>query len=501
MSKSIRYVALAMISLMAVFAVGIVASDSGEIQVEGALQPGHYLDSTGNFEYTLENGDATIVAISYEPNPVIPETLDGHTVVSLDIYSFTVGDMTMDEFLAMDLGWMTIPATVSYINPVISWMLEGYIVDDSNPNYTADSAGVLYNRSMTTLVAFPANSELPYYDMPDTVVTVGEYAFNDWALDDEADTHHLEVTLSSHLRTIEENGLCDVDLGDFTLSPSLNVAKKAFMGCEFDTLTIPSSIKTIPEELFSGCEIGTLIISDGVERIDTNAFVSASFTELTIPASVEYVGYEAFGFNTELKEVTIKGSPDLFASPFMGCYNADTLTLESEIPVSEFEQLQFTDDAHDARVELIAGSWAADVVKDLEFFGSTTYFTYTPTDARIDYVVNGGLSMKSEYVAVGTHFTPKDPVRGGYEFKGWFTDQALTQPFVDGTFITGDLTLYASWEVIIDAGGTGSSDDGDIGHVPQPDDSGSDNTLLIVAGVLVVVVIIGALLYVYRRNP
>src|SRR5690606_26452328 len=40
------------------------------------------------------------------------------------------------------------------------------------------------------------------------------------------------------------------------------------------------------------------------------------------------------------------------------------------------------------------------------------------------------------------------PVREGYTFEGWYTDEALTEEFVAGTEITEDITLYAKWEEI-----------------------------------------------------
>ena len=41
---------------------------------------------------------------------------------------------------------------------------------------------------------------------------------------------------------------------------------------------------------------------------------------------------------------------------------------------------------------------------------------------------------------------PAKPAREGYEFKGWFTDQALTEKFDFETLISTDITLYAKWE-------------------------------------------------------
>lgn len=40
---------------------------------------------------------------------------------------------------------------------------------------------------------------------------------------------------------------------------------------------------------------------------------------------------------------------------------------------------------------------------------------------------------------------PADPTRDGYEFAGWFSDEALTRAYDFSSAVTGDVTLYAKW--------------------------------------------------------
>ena len=42
---------------------------------------------------------------------------------------------------------------------------------------------------------------------------------------------------------------------------------------------------------------------------------------------------------------------------------------------------------------------------------------------------------------------PETPTHDGYTFLGWFTDEACTQKYAFTTAVTGDLTLYAGWQV------------------------------------------------------
>jgi len=45
---------------------------------------------------------------------------------------------------------------------------------------------------------------------------------------------------------------------------------------------------------------------------------------------------------------------------------------------------------------------------------------------------------------------PAEPTKAGRGFVSWYSDAALTVPFVFTTPITDDITLYAEWYVITD---------------------------------------------------
>ena len=46
---------------------------------------------------------------------------------------------------------------------------------------------------------------------------------------------------------------------------------------------------------------------------------------------------------------------------------------------------------------------------------------------------------------------PEDPVRAGYVFGGWYTDEACTEAFeFENAVVTEDMTLYAKWTKIDD---------------------------------------------------
>lgn len=65
----------------------------------------------------------------------------------------------------------------------------------------------------------------------------------------------------------------------------------------------------------------------------------------------------------------------------------------------------------------------------------------------VTYAANGGSAVDSVSVVNGkTLSRPENPVRSGYTFVGWYTDENYTVPFLFGTqAVTSDMTLYAQW--------------------------------------------------------
>ncbi|WP_433938651.1 tail fiber protein [Paenibacillus lautus] len=92
---------------------------------------------------------------------------------------------------------------------------------------------------------------------------------------------------------------------------------------------------------------------------------------------------------------------------------------------------------------------------------------YFPKTVTFDS--NGGSPVADEVVPHHTAATkPVDPVKSGYAFGGWYTDQALQFPFDFATPIQADLTLFAKWidadaPVVVDRAPLHLADDVPIG--------------------------------------
>jgi len=67
------------------------------------------------------------------------------------------------------------------------------------------------------------------------------------------------------------------------------------------------------------------------------------------------------------------------------------------------------------------------------------------TRYTVTFNLNGGTGTESKKVREGTAINVNDPIRPGYRFEGWYTDEACTIAYNSSAPVTSDLTLYADW--------------------------------------------------------
>ncbi len=63
-----------------------------------------------------------------------------------------------------------------------------------------------------------------------------------------------------------------------------------------------------------------------------------------------------------------------------------------------------------------------------------------------NFPVGGSYNNDIYFIANKMKFLPPDPVKEGYTFTGWYTDEACTVPY-EGYTVTDDMTLYAGWKI------------------------------------------------------
>jgi hypothetical protein len=187
------------------------------------------------------------------------------------------------------------------------WELKEFIVDPDNLNFSSVN-GILFNKNKTTLLLCPQNKNVLNYNIPNTVVTIGENAFEKSNLS--------SVTIPASLTTIgnEAFGGC-TELKEFIVAPE---------NTNFSTIdgNLYSKDKTALV-VYAGGKTGNFIIPDNVTSIRAYAFYNCQYlTGITIGNSVNSIGSYAFGACWNLKAVSLLNTTPINLNSYYAVFYA-----------------------------------------------------------------------------------------------------------------------------------------------------------------------------------
>ena len=177
-----------------------------------------YAESTyEDLVYEISNGEVTITKCDKSATKVeIPSEIEGYPVTSIADSAFK--DCTR-------LTSVTIPNSVTSIGEMAfnsCYSLNSITVDENNLNYS-DIDGVLFNKNKTKLIHYALAKTNTSYVIPDSVTSIGEYAFAGC------------------------NTLTSITIPDSVTS----VSKCAFYYCKnLISITFPNSVTSIGESAF-----------------------------------------------------------------------------------------------------------------------------------------------------------------------------------------------------------------------------------------------------------
>ena len=245
-----------------------------------------------------------------------------------------------------NLTSITIPSTVLSIGSptFVGAGLISISVDAANPNYSSVD-GVLFNKDVTTLVAYPSGKTGDYF-IPSTVETIGEYSFSQ-------SYNPSSVTIPASVMSIEHNafwrnfGISSIfipasvtSIGSSSLtqcrelisvSADINNPEYAsedgvLFNKDMTTLlvfpngrqghyNIPESVESIGVRAFEGCSLSSVTIPESVTNIDNFALSDLiNMTSITIPSSVIRIGFSALAGCTGVTSFTIPTSVTIIES-------------------------------------------------------------------------------------------------------------------------------------------------------------------------------------------
>ena len=178
---------------------------------------------------------------------------------------------------------ITIPNSVTYVDAYAfagCTSLTEIKVAVENPNYVSVN-GVLYNKSRTVLICYPAGKKDKNYKILDSVTAINRYAFYGC------------TSLASIMIPDSVTEICE----------------SAFSGCtSLTSITIPDSVMSIARFTFYYCaNLKSIKIPNSVTNIGESAFRGCtSLTSITIPNSVTSIGKKAFGYYYDEYDDSVK---------------------------------------------------------------------------------------------------------------------------------------------------------------------------------------------------
>ncbi|MFI3165920.1 MAG: leucine-rich repeat protein [Bacillota bacterium] len=184
--------------------------------------------------------------------------------------------------------------------------------------YTGDAIDVVipetYNGKTVYSIganAFSASSFVKTVEMPETIKSIGNYAFSGCSITE------LEIPTSV-----------------------LEIGNYSFYGCKYLTnVTGFSGVKSIGLAAFSNCtSLESIVLSENLTSIGSAAFQYASLKSITIPESITSIAEGAFYGCSSLEEVTIlKGVTSIGASAFYDCTSLSSITIsEGATSIGEY---------------------------------------------------------------------------------------------------------------------------------------------------------------------
>lgn len=337
---------------------------------------------------------------------------------------------TIDEFGMAGIaltGVVKLPATITSIHFKAFQYDDGvtaFELPESCAAYTTVD-GVLYDKDVTHLLVYPAGRPDVSYETPDTVRTVGSYAFHS----------------CKYLENIRLTGVEKLEERAFSTAKALK------------HIDLANSVQLIDTYACANLSTLTYLTGTGALRaIGANAFSSTGLEFVTLPA-IELLGQYAFSFCKDMKRCVIGSTvQSIYASAFNYCKGMHEAYFLGDRPDSVGANI-FAKTASDFTIyydAAKAATWApSGEIKWGEYpIAPATFHTVRFLD--VDHSV-----LLEQPVAEGhAAMLPPEPQREEAAFTGWSADTSNVQQDMDVLALYDGLTDKVTVNVIAGENGT-----------------------------------------------
>lgn len=319
---------------------------------------------SGDFKYSVLS-DGTVEITDYTGSAsvlTIPGKIDGYTVTSIGVEAFA---------WHANITSIIIPSSVTSIGEYAFCYCDSLTeitVNESNPSYSSDEYGALFNKDKTTLIQYPIGSSRTEYSIPDSVTSIGEEAFRDCdslksvTIPDSVTSIGDSVfsgCVSLTKITVNENNfsyssdeygvlfnkdktvLIQYPIGNARteyLIPNtvISIENSAFLfGRNLIKVEIPRSVTIIGDDAFYQCiKLTSIKIPNSVTNIGDYTFFGCNcITEISIPDSVISIGDYAFSWCNSLTGITVNESNRSYCSDEYGVLFNKNKTVLIQYPI------------------------------------------------------------------------------------------------------------------------------------------------------------------------
>ena len=343
----------------------------------------------GNF--TIVNN--VVTGTGPDPGPDPPYL----TCTGTAVIPGTVTGIAAGAFQGSDVSTVSIPASVTSIGDfAFNTFSTGITVNADNAYYSSDIDGVLFNKTKSLLIQYPAGNSRITYTIPGSVTIIGSTAFanayllqtvhvpasvvtiSDYSFQNMSALSTIDFAPTSALQTIGDLAFEGSGMSGFAIPSNVtSIGGSAFADTpNLTSLAIPSSVTSIEGGAFANAPQLTSItvtagnthfsadggvlfnqnrtaivayptgltatsydVPQGVTTVDDNAFSIGGNTTLqriTIPSSVTHFGFDVFSGAAALADLRFEGNaPTVTTTTFLGIAIGNPLSPRAPAAVIE----------------------------------------------------------------------------------------------------------------------------------------------------------------------